>query len=338
MWKKIALLTFVIATSLLFSGCVEQLDKRRHAGLQVLTNDVPAALYLDDEYLSDTPYNQKNLQPGSYTLKIVPDNQDFVPYEVPITLRSGLLTAIIWNPGTRPELGGGVIFELERLSNRQQTELTVATIPDGAIVRVNDGTMEFAPTLRTDLTPGKHDITVTLPSYEEQKHTLNMVAGHRLSVLVKLAKQHAEEFSDKSTDESAENPDIKTEIVATESADTTQTNQTGGATASGQVSSQSSQSSESPQAPSPIRTANPAAAGLGTQSTKQVSITSTGFFQNGKEVLRVRDEASSVGKEIGFAEVGQTFPYLNEAKSGWFKIDFNGKIGWVSDTYADLLE
>lgn len=83
-------------------------------------------------------------------------------------------------------------------------------------------------------------------------------------------------------------------------------------------------------------TATPAAHRRVETSGPTVTITSTKFFQNGKEVLRIRSTPSANGKEVGFAEVGNSYPYLGEQQAGWYKIDFNGQTGWASGQYAHL--
>jgi len=313
------LILLVLIASFSFSGCLAQIDKRQYAGLQVTTNDLPATLYLDGEYLSDTPVKRNDLKPGTYTLKIQPEDPTYVPYEVPIQLRKGLLTAVTWLPGTRPELGGGVIYELEKLPNRTQTELIVTSIPDGAIVKVDGGDLEFAPIIKSELLPGKHDISVTLPSYVEQNHTLNLVAGHRLSVLVKLAKT----------------PESLGLTIPTPSADAMLTATASGqaATGSGALAAASSQSG-----PTPIRSAQPTAGNLSNlgNNSQQVLILPTNFFQDGTEVVRVRSASTSASAEVGFATVGERYPYLNEENAAWIKIDLNGKAGWINKTYAEL--
>jgi uncharacterized protein YgiM (DUF1202 family) len=54
--------------------------------------------------------------------------------------------------------------------------------------------------------------------------------------------------------------------------------------------------------------------------------TPTGF-------LRVRDQASLGGAEIGQVKPGETYTLLDE-QSGWYKIKFNNKEGWISSQYA----
>lgn len=317
--QKICLAVLILGVASIFAGCIPQLDKRKYAGLQVTVSDIPATLYLDGEYLSETPFKQNDLKPGMYTLKIQPDDANLVPYELPIRLTGGLLTAVVWNPGTRPESSGGVVFELERLNNRQQTELAISSIPDGAIVRINEEDLDFAPVVRTDLTAGKQSISLTLPSYDEQNHTLNLVPGHRLSVLVKMARTagtfNAGDISGDTADDGTSAPESPTTSpTATASAIRTAQN----TPATGNTAARNG------------------ASGSAVLTGKKVTILPTGFIQNGEEVVRVRESSSAASRELGFAKVGQSYTYLNESTADWIKIQFNSKPGWISKTYGKL--
>lgn len=62
--------------------------------------------------------------------------------------------------------------------------------------------------------------------------------------------------------------------------------------------------------------------------------------------LRVRAEPSTLGKEVGQVEPGETYPLIDEDEvSGWYKINFSSideteeatssaKVGWISNQYA----
>lgn len=55
--------------------------------------------------------------------------------------------------------------------------------------------------------------------------------------------------------------------------------------------------------------------------------------------LRVRMEPSVSATEAAKVNPGEMFPYLNEEKSGWLKIEYEeGKEGWVSGVYAELIK
>lgn len=55
--------------------------------------------------------------------------------------------------------------------------------------------------------------------------------------------------------------------------------------------------------------------------------------------LRVRMEPSVSATEAAKVNPGEMFPYLNEEKSGWLKIEYEeGKEGWVSGVYVELVK
>lgn len=64
----------------------------------------------------------------------------------------------------------------------------------------------------------------------------------------------------------------------------------------------------------------------------RIKETPTGF-------LRVRESSGSDSVELARVNPGETYPYLNEEKSGWYKIEYKtGKEGWVSGVYVELVK
>ena len=63
----------------------------------------------------------------------------------------------------------------------------------------------------------------------------------------------------------------------------------------------------------------------------EILSTPTGF-------LRVREEPSTLGEEVGRVEPGERFLYLDtDARTGWLKIQFNEEVeGWISNQYAKI--
>lgn len=276
------------------------MDRRNVAGLQVSTDDVPSSLFLDGQYLDKTPYINKDIKPGQYTLKIQPDDQDLVPYETQISLRKGSLTVVTWNPGDKSENSGGIIYEMEEIKSNQG-ELSFITIPNNAIIKLDQGEQQFSPLVIKNIEPGHHQFEINLPSYQKQLHTINVIKGYRINITVKLAK------ATPTTNQATPKP------TKTESKD---------ATSEAEVSLNNNLVST----PS----------GSSSASGQLVTIKSTNFFQDGVEVLKVRQQASPSSKLVGYAQVGKSFPYLNEVSSGWFKIKFENDAGWVSDQYSKI--
>lgn len=309
-WFKF-LIIILVAT--VFSGC-DPLSKNSKSGLQVITDGVESSAFLDDQLIEKTPFINREIKPGEYTLKIQPDDPNLVTYETKISLKPGLLTVVTWKLAERPELSGGVIYEMEPISSKNKSEVSFVTIPDGAIISLEGKEKEFSPVIIQDIVPGHNEYEVSLPSYESQKHTINAVAGYRMLVSVKLAKVSIEEFQptpNKTSDTKKEDDNKVLENSATQSAVINEN-----------IIIESTESSE----------LNNAQA-----SGKKVIIKSTNFFQDGQEVLRVRNASSSAGAEIGLAPVGSKYDYLGKTENNWFNINFNGKSGWVSATFAQFV-
>ncbi len=309
--KRLFLFLILLTASVLFSAC-NPLAKKVKSGLQVqMTDGIAAAVYLDENYVEKTPFINRELSPGEYTLKIQPDDPKLIPYETKITLRPGLLTVVTWKLAQRPEFSGGVMYEMEPINSKNKSEISFVTIPDGAIVSVAGKEKTFAPTIIPDITPGHVEFEVTLPSYGVQKHTINAIPGYRMVVTVKLAKENLNE---------------KEVVVG---------NVTLEPQASGSATATTGSTTPAPTTtPKPTIAPSPAASA----SAKQVLIKPTNFFVAEKEVLRARDLPSSSGKEVGFATVGNLYQYLGKTENNWHNIQLDGKSGWVSGQYAQLVQ
>lgn len=55
--------------------------------------------------------------------------------------------------------------------------------------------------------------------------------------------------------------------------------------------------------------------------------------------LRIRKEASGLSEELGKADTGKKLKYLGESTEiGWFKVEFDGSVGWVSGKYVTIVK
>ncbi len=191
--KKIASILLFILLIVIAAGIylLNPFKNKIKSGLQVITHEEKASLFLNDMYLDKTPYINREIIPGEYTLRIEPDNADLEPYELPVTLNKGVLSVVMWKPGTSVEASGGVVYELEKTDSGNQAELSFVSVPDGAIIKLDDREQDFAPLVFKDLEPGAHTFEARLPSFETQQHTINLVEGFRLNVWIKLSQADA---------------------------------------------------------------------------------------------------------------------------------------------------
>jgi len=320
--KKFFLVGLIVASGLIFSAC-NPLERKNKAGLQVITNDIPVSIFINEEFLGKSPFLTKDLKPGEYSIRLEPESPTLTTYETTVSLNKGLLTVVTWKPGATLTQSGGVIYELEKLTNKNQTELSIISIPDGAILGIDGADKEFSPLIKNGIEVGNHEFEASLPSYETQNHTLSIVKGHRLNVLIKLAK---EDPSASNVAQTSPSPTLNRRTTANAKTATNSTTPT-----NGEVMGSTILTPEGSLPPQPLR--QPTATAL---TNPRILIKTTEYFEAGKEVLRVREASSSASKTLGYAEVGLLYRYLEEKNKDWFKIEFKNKAGWVSSEYAEI--
>jgi len=263
-----------------------------------------AAVYLDGEQMGMTPFFSDKIKSGEHTVRLVPEAgaKSLATWEGKINLAPGIVTAINRTFGPTEAESSGEILSLEKIASRSTSSLAVISDPDGAMIKINGNPEGFAPVLKENLTPGSYLVIVSAAGYEEKSINASTVAGYKLTVNAKLAQT------------------IEGIAEATESAEMEE----------GASPSPSPSPSLSP-TPSPKTTPKPSP----TPPDKPYVVikeTPTGW-------LRVRAEPSTEAEEVAKVNPGEMYPYLEEEKDGWYKIEYEvGEEGWVSGVYTDLVE
>lgn len=189
------------------------------AALQVSTTP-QATVFIDGTQVGISPFFDDNLEAGEHTIKLVPEatTDTLLPWEGKVVLAPGILTVINRNFGSSESASSGEIISLEKISSKNKAALAVVSIPDQAVVKVNDETKGFAPVLIEDLAPGDYRVTVASPGYEEKSVTAQAIAGYKLTVTAQLAQEiegfaeatpSAETEEEEETDEEEETPTPK---------------------------------------------------------------------------------------------------------------------------------
>lgn len=257
-------------------------------------------VFIDDieygEAGEDKPYSNDKLSLGEHKIKLVPLDSQLNPWEGKINLFPGTLTVIRRRIGESESDSEGEIIWLEKIDTKDKAGLTVVSLPDQAVVKINQEPKGFTPLFLEGLTPGSYKLTVALPGYKEREVSAKLVAGYKLIVNVQLAKEI------EGIEEASPSGELITSITPTEA-------------------------SEEKATPTPTPTTKTPA-----KPYVRIKETPTGW-------LRVRSKPSTSGEELTKVSPGETFPYLKEEENGWYKIEYEeGKEGWVSGVYVDLIE
>jgi hypothetical protein len=179
----------ILVTSIFLGGCTaKDLFVKPPAGLEIATTPV-STVFIDGENKGETPYSNKNIKPGTYTIKLVPTSSATLPaYETKLSLVSKAST-IISHTFTESEIdSSGYTLQLQE-DPGGQTFLSVISDPDNVNITVDDKPSGFTPLSKIPSTPGSHSLFVTSPGYLEQSLSVNTVKGYNLIVNFKLASQ-----------------------------------------------------------------------------------------------------------------------------------------------------
>lgn len=297
-------LLFVLAASIFLGGCTaKDLFVKPPAGLEIAT--IPtSAVYINGESKGSTPYSDKNLKPGSYTIKLVPDGSTTIqPYETKLDLISKAST-IISRTFTESELdSSGYTLQLQE-DPAGLTYLSVISDPDTINVTIDDQPSGFTPLSKLPSTPGTHSLVVSSPGYVDQTLSVNTVKGYNLIVNFKLASQTITLTPPPSSTSSAT-------LIPSDS-------------------------------PTPSSSPSPSPLSMNTETLDDGSTVLKPYVligDTGTGWLRIRKEASGTSDELGKADTGEKLKYLGESTDlGWHKIEFEGSVGWVSGKYTTIIK
>lgn len=315
-------LSVIILSAAIFLYFNSSLIKINSAGLQIEYKgpDQYASVFLDKQYLEKAPLSEKTIKSGDYILKIVPDDQDLAEFSIPITLTKGTLTVVTYNPGFNTRESSATIYEVEALPDSNELGVvSFESYPENALLSFNQEPTQYTPISYENLTPKEYTYSVSLPSYEMQEHTLQILAGYQIKVTVKLAKLSETVLPNEQT------------IITTPDSEST-------------VSAQLDNGAE-------IDTLKDESWGVVEAELivgSKVKIESTNFFINEQEVLRVREQPSITARELGFAKSNYYYPFAGDLANdfdstasaqieGWLKIKFEDQEGWVSTDFAELI-
>lgn len=303
-------LLLVLVSSLILSGCtVQNLFVKKPAGLEVSTS-APATVYLSDKELGRTPLKNKNITPGKYTLRLIPDDTTLTPYETTVELGSAASTVISRTFGETLLDSYGYSLTLVPDKTGLST-LSVISDPDTGSLTIDGVPSGFTPLSKREVSPGNHEVIVGTPGFAEQKIAVVATTGFNLVVSVKLKSEPI---------------NLTLPSPSPVSQQSTQT-----ATSSGQSTAQAVVAS-----PTPTPRVTPPTTPAASPTKPYVTVSDSADVVSAGG-LNVRKEPSSSAESLGRADVGEHLKYLGETTSaGWHKIEFEGSVGYVSAKYTTL--
>jgi PEGA domain len=297
MYKKIAALLFI---ALLFTGC--SLGKSK-AGIIVKSN--PAGnVFINDKEVGVSPYQDENMAPGSYTVRIKSESGEWTSNKIRI------LENTIYNINRELAVNSSEQAG-ENVSIEKGKGITVVTLPSQVEVSLDGQKQGNTPYLIPSASEGEHEILLTKEGYVSRKIKIRARDDYKIVIEAQLKKEGT------ATTQPSPTAAPSSTASASPSAKATAT-----AKASASVTPKAS-ASATPKASVAASTAPGA-------NTVTILDTPTGW-------LRVRDKAGIEGKEIAKVNTNESFPYEEQLDSGWTLIVMaDGTKGYVASRYVKV--
>jgi len=149
--------------------------------LRIATN-IEAEVYLNGKLIGNTPLckceGNDKLAEGEYTMKLVPADSSMSPFETKVYIGKNVLTAVerMFLPNN---LSSAYILHLEKI-NAPHAELLVKTVPENAIVTLDQKTEGISPFTYQKLADGDHEIEVQKQGYNKKTIRAKAVPSYRL--------------------------------------------------------------------------------------------------------------------------------------------------------------
>lgn len=153
------------------------------SGISILSQPSEATVFLGDKEVGKTPYEDKNLDVGDYTVKI---SKDRTTWQGKVTLTAGTISVINRDLASDQASSAGELLTLDKGKG-----LTVVSNPTEADVEIDGKTIGKTP-LTADISTGDHTILINHPNYLKRSIRANLPANFNLTISADLALSEAD--------------------------------------------------------------------------------------------------------------------------------------------------
>ena len=173
----------------IFFGILFFLDKKSGKGALQVTSVPQSKVYLENKLIGTTPFCacelSQMLSIGDYTIKLVPQDENFRPFEEKITINKSILTVVDRTFADNGESDGSII-SLSPISSKKDVEMLAISLPDKANVFLDNNPVGVTPLLLRQVSESDHDLRVTLTGYKDKSLKIKTASGFKLSVFIFL--------------------------------------------------------------------------------------------------------------------------------------------------------
>lgn len=175
----------LVSASIVVLGFMFFISKNSGKGAIQVTSTPRSDVFLNGKLIGQTPLckceGKDMISTGEYTVRLVPHDSNFSPFEEKIQIVRSILTVVDRTFGKGAESEGSIIT-LSPLSDSQKLQLLVISFPDSASVVIDSNSVGNTPLLLSNLTESDHEVKILKNGYKDKIIKIRTVKGYKLSL------------------------------------------------------------------------------------------------------------------------------------------------------------
>lgn len=179
---------FIIAI-VSFAAIMYFVNQNKEKGALQVTSAPGSQVYLNGKLLGKTPLCKCELKDmiavGDYTVKLVPTEGNFDPFEQKITISPKVLTVVDRTFG-QTGLANASIISLNPIQDTKTAQISVISFPNGAQVFLDNNIQGQTPILLKNITESDHELKLSKNGYKDKVVRIRTVLGYKLDTTVFL--------------------------------------------------------------------------------------------------------------------------------------------------------
>lgn len=156
---------------------------KQTSGISVLSQPSDATVFLNGKQVGSTPYEDKSLAVGEYTIRLEKENAS---WQGRVKLTSGTVTVVNRDLASDPTSSAGEILTLNKGKG-----LTIISSPSEAEVEIDGKSYDKTP-VTANIESGEHTILVSHTNYLKRSIPADLPKNFNLTVSVDLALSEAD--------------------------------------------------------------------------------------------------------------------------------------------------
>lgn len=158
-------------------------------GALQVTSIPKSQVLLDGKLIGQTPLCKCEsidmISVGEHTLKLIPQDLSFAPYQEKIKINKSVLT-VVDRAFSNSISSEGSTITLEKNQDQNKTELLVISFPQDSDIFLDGNSVGRTPFSTKDITSSDHEIKVAKKGYREKISRIHTVSGYKLIATVSL--------------------------------------------------------------------------------------------------------------------------------------------------------